>query len=70
MFVWVKLGGGGGGGGGLLNLPQPMIFLTVCFLLHYREGDLEFVKYLITEWKCNPQCTDKDGRTPLHLACR
>ena len=31
--------------------------------------NLDVVKYLITEHNCNPQCTDKEGRTPLHYAC-
>ena len=33
----------------------------------YRYHDT--VKYLITEQKCNPQCTDSEGQTPLHYAC-
>ena len=31
--------------------------------------NLDVVKYLITEHKCNPQCRDKEGQTPLHYAC-
>ena len=31
--------------------------------------NLDVVKYLITEHKCNPQCTDEEGQTPLHYAC-
>ena len=31
--------------------------------------NLDIVKYLITEHMCNPQCTDKEGQTPLHYAC-
>jgi len=30
---------------------------------------LDIVRYLIQEFKCNPQCTDKEGRNPLHYAC-
>ena len=30
---------------------------------------LDVVKYLITEHKCSPQCTDDEGRMPLHYAC-
>ena len=30
---------------------------------------LDVVKYLISEHNCNPQCTDKEGLTPLHYAC-
>ena len=30
---------------------------------------LNVVKYLIAELNCNPQCTDKEGRNPLHYAC-
>ena len=31
--------------------------------------NLDVVKYLITEHKCNPECTDNEGQTPLHYAC-
>ena len=31
--------------------------------------NLDVVKYLINEHTCNPQCTDKEGQTPLHYAC-
>ena len=34
------------------------------------EKDLEAVKYLIEEVKCDPQLCNKDGNTALHLACR
>ena len=34
------------------------------------EKDLEAVKYLIEEVKCDPHCCNKDGNTALHLACR
>ena len=30
---------------------------------------LDVVKYLITEHKCSLQCTDNEGRIPLHYAC-
>ena len=42
----------------------PDVFLFSC-----REGDLEVVR-LILEFKVNPECTDNDGWTPLHFACR
>ena len=35
----------------------------------YNNRCLDIVKYLITEHKCNPQCTDKEGKIPLHYAC-
>ena len=35
----------------------------------YNFRSLDFVKYLISEHQCNPQCTDKKGLTPLHYAC-
>ena len=35
----------------------------------YNLRCLDVVKYLITEHKCNPQCTDEEGQTPLHYAC-
>ena len=34
------------------------------------EKDLEAVKYLIEEVKCDPQLCNKDGNTALHLTCR
>ena len=34
-----------------------------------KNPNLDVVKYLIIEHKCNPQCTDKEGQTPLHYAC-
>ena len=34
------------------------------------EKDLEAVKYLIDEVKCDPHRCNKDGNTALHLACR
>ena len=35
----------------------------------YNYRPLDVVKYLISEHQCNPQCTDKEGLTPLHYAC-
>ena len=35
----------------------------------FKNPNLDIVKYLITEHKCNPQCRDKEGQTPLHYAC-
>ena len=35
----------------------------------FKNPKLDIVNYLITEHKCNPQCTDKEGQTPLHYAC-
>ena len=34
-----------------------------------KKPNLDVVKYLITEHKCNPQCRDKEGQIPLHYAC-
>ena len=39
---------------------QPAAYNLRCF---------DLVKYLITEHKCNPQCRDEEGQTPLHYAC-
>ena len=38
------------------------------FLFSCREGHLEVVRLLL-EFKVNPECADKGGQTPLHLAC-
>ena len=35
----------------------------------YNLRCFDVVNYLITEHNCNPQCTDKEGQTPLHYAC-
>ena len=34
-----------------------------------KNSNLDVLKYLINEHTCNPQCTDKEGQTPLHYAC-
>ena len=34
----------------------------------YNLRCLDIVKYLINEHNCNPQCRDKEGKTPLHYA--
>jgi len=39
------------------------------FLFSCREGDLAMMRLLL-EFKVNPECADKSGWTPLHLACR
>ena len=39
---------------------QPTAYNLRCF---------DLVKYFITEHKCDPQCADKKGQTPLHYAC-
>ena len=39
------------------------------FLFSCRDGQLEVVRLLL-EFKVNPECVDKSGWTPLHLACR
>ena len=33
-------------------------------------GNLEVIKYLVTEQKCNPSCTNIDGAIPLFHACQ
>ena len=38
------------------------------FLFSCRRGHLAVVKLLL-EFKVNPECADKSGQTPLHLAC-
>ena len=35
-----------------------------------RNGRTDVVKYLCEEMKCNVDCTDHGGETPLHEACR
>ena len=40
------------------------------FFFHFSHGHLSLAKYLIEDLKCSPTCTDADGRTPLHEACR
>ena len=35
-----------------------------------RWGHTDVVKYLCEEMKCNVDCTDHGGETPLHKACR
>ena len=42
----------------------------VYMALIVRFGELKVVKYLIEAQGCSADCTDKDGWTPLHLACR
>ena len=39
--------------------------------LHYAagHGDLEVVRSLIEDYKCDPDCQNKRGVTPLHCAC-
>ena len=44
--------------------------LCSVFFPTYRCGHLEVVKYLIEVQGCSTGCTDGDGKTPLHLACR
>ena len=41
-----------------------------CIAPIVRSGRLEVVKYLIEAQGCSADCTDKDGWTPLHYACR
>ena len=41
-----------------------------CIELIVRYGKLEVVKYLIEVQGCSTDCTDIDGSTPLHYACR
>ena len=40
------------------------------FFFDFRNGHLPLAKYLIEDLKCSPTCTDTDGETPLHHACR
>ena len=40
------------------------------FVQHSRWGRLDVVKYLLNDTHCDPNVMDKDGETPLHLACR
>ena len=39
------------------------------FLFSCSNGHLAVVRLLL-EFKVNPECADKGGQTPLHLACR
>ena len=43
---------------------------NVLFSHVVRSGELEVVKFLIEELHCSTECTDNQGCTPLHLACR
>ena len=40
-------------------------------LLHRacKDGRLETVKQLLSRVNCDPNCTDEDGDTALHIAC-
>jgi len=40
------------------------------FLFSCSAGQLEVVRMLINEFKCNAQCTDDHRETPLHYACK
>ena len=42
------------------------------FFLAVKQGNLEFLKYLLEEKGVSANCKDKDGKTPLHwaVACR
>ena len=44
---------------------------AVPFLLTvlYRQGHIQVVKYLMSEQHCNMESRDRNGMTPLHLAC-
>ena len=42
---------------------------VACLCSRGSENDLEAVKYLIEEVKCDPYRCNKDGNTALHLAC-
>ena len=33
-------------------------------------GNVNVVKYLITQCRCDPMCKANDGWTPLHSVCR
>ena len=37
--------------------------------LDLKSRKFNVFNYLVVEQKCNVQCEDKDGRTPLHYAC-
>ena len=39
-------------------------------LKYCSNGQLDVVRYLVTEADCNPNVKDKGGETPLHKACR
>ena len=39
-------------------------------ILHQAVKQIDIVKYLITEHKCDPMVTDKDGKTVLHYAAK
>ena len=46
-----------------------MDLLTKKLLGAIRPGNLDVVKFIIQQNKCNPNCTDRRGNTPLHIAC-
>ena len=39
-------------------------------VLHSRQGHLDVVRCLVNDAHCDPNVKNKDGETPLHLACR
>ena len=55
-------------------LPQnSIVYQTLMVTCQYNiaclGGQLNVVKYLVTEMKCNPKSPGYKGRTPLHQAC-
>ena len=40
------------------------------FLSQCRWGSLDVVQYLCADAGCDVKSEDKDGRTPLHVACQ
>ena len=40
----------------------------ICAVLHYRNGHLDVIQYLVKEANCDPTVKDEAGETPLHKA--
>ena len=48
---------------------EAVVTTSDVFLVSCSGGHLAMMRLLL-EFKVNPECADKDGWTPLHLACR
>ena len=51
-------------------LLMSIVSVSFFFVLHSRWGHLDVVKYLVNDAHCDPNVGNKDGETPLDLACR
>jgi len=53
-----------------VKLTVAVVTTSDVFLFSCSAGQLEVVRILIGEFKCDTQCTDIWRQTPLHYACR